>query len=130
MMNPFQYLSVILLSFKLSTFFFLFQGLIVGPSGCGKRFTADRLSELLVRENSLSSEFDLFKISFEQNSAENVERLLDDFEIKVSAAARAAVGKKSMVAVLQDSDDSASFSRFFIIAIKVFKNYYDLFKVF
>jgi ABC-type dipeptide/oligopeptide/nickel transport system ATPase component len=104
--------------------------LIVGPSGCGKRFTADRLSELLVRENSLSSEFDLFKISFEQNSAENVERLLDDFEIKVSAAARAAVGKKSMVAVLQDSDDSASFSRFFIIAIKVFKNYYDLFKVF
>ena len=113
-------------------FFFLFQGLIVGPSGCGKRFTADRLSELLVRENSLSSEFDLFKISFEQNSAENVERLLDDFEIKVSAAARAGVGKKSMVAFLQDSDDSASFSRFFIIAIffKVFKNYYDLFKVF
>jgi hypothetical protein len=102
--------------------------LIVGPSGCGKRFTADRLSELLVRENSLSYEFDLFKISFEQNSSENVERLLDDFEIKVLAAARAAVGKKSMVAVLQDSDDSASFSRFFFISTIFFKFFfYDLF---
>ena len=91
----------------------IFQGLLLGPRGCGKRFTAQRLAELLTKENSHPSESDICKISFNNNNVgggggvdnDQQQLLLEEFERSV-AASRAV----SLVAILEDLDSETSSS--------------------
>ena len=97
-----------------------FQGLIVGPRGGGKRFTAHRLAELLVRENAdtvgnKSVADNVFKISFEDLTS-NVDLLFDDVESSVAVMNRKGV-RKSVVVVLEDVDaeNASNLARFVLL---------------
>ena len=93
----------------------IFQGLLLGPRGCGKRFTAQRLAELLTKENSHPSESDICKISFNNNNnvgggggggVDNDQQLLlEEFERSVAASRGV-----SLVAILEDLDSETSSS--------------------
>ena len=88
----------------------IFQGLLLGPRGCGKRFTAQRLAELLTKENSHPSESDICKISFNNNvgggGVDNDQQLLlEEFERSVAASRGV-----SLVAILEDLDSETSSS--------------------
>ena len=84
--------------------------MIVGPRGAGKRFTAHRLAELLVRENvdvgvgvgSKSVADNVFKISFEDLTS-NVDISFDDVESSVAVMHNKGV-RKTVVVVLEDVD--------------------------